>query len=229
MFCNKRFKHYEAFFIPNSLLLHSTSPVLCLFLWRFYKKSTKVYKVALYTKCACLCCRAAVKMGLSFSAARPSDSALWDMVVEPGRGAAPNTVSVVCRRKVAVTAKRSVYCAYSAYACFHQTLHIPFVKHSFSTLMKQSFLVVYSVETSIVIEISITAAVTWRKSDQQCVSVLHSLHRAKWMFLDEKRKKEKKKKYYAWWCADCIHFHIIDIFLWGGKSVSLRVSNFCSE
>ncbi|XP_026029849.1 transmembrane protein 132D-like isoform X2 [Astatotilapia calliptera] len=52
--------------------------------------------------------RAAVKMGLSFSAARPSDSALWDMVVEPGRGAAPNTVSVVCRRKVAVTAKRGL-------------------------------------------------------------------------------------------------------------------------
>ncbi|XP_042365857.1 LOW QUALITY PROTEIN: transmembrane protein 132D [Plectropomus leopardus] len=52
--------------------------------------------------------RATVKTGLSFSAARPSDSALWDIVVEPGRGATPNTVSVVCQRKVAVTAKRGL-------------------------------------------------------------------------------------------------------------------------
>lgn len=137
MFCNKRFKHYEAFFIPNSLLLHSTSPVLSLFLWHFTKslqKCTKLHFIlSVLFICACLCCRAAVKMGLSFSAARPSDSALWDMVVEPGRGAAPNTVSVVCRRKVAVTAKRSVYCAYSAYTCFHQTLHIPFVKQFLHT------------------------------------------------------------------------------------------------
>ncbi|XP_076614790.1 transmembrane protein 132D [Chaetodon auriga] len=52
--------------------------------------------------------RATVKSGLSFSAARPSDSALWDIVVEPGRGATPNTVSVVCQRKVAVTVKRGL-------------------------------------------------------------------------------------------------------------------------
>ncbi|XP_040915087.1 transmembrane protein 132C [Toxotes jaculatrix] len=52
--------------------------------------------------------RATVKTGLSFSAARPSDSALWDILVEPGRGATPNTVSVVCRRKIAVTAKRGL-------------------------------------------------------------------------------------------------------------------------
>ncbi|XP_072228202.1 transmembrane protein 132D-like [Leuresthes tenuis] len=52
--------------------------------------------------------RAAVKTGLSFSAARPSDSALWDIVVEPGRGATPNTVSVVCHRKVSITAKRGL-------------------------------------------------------------------------------------------------------------------------
>ncbi|XP_008283451.1 transmembrane protein 132D-like [Stegastes partitus] len=52
--------------------------------------------------------RATVKMGLSFSAARPSDSALWDILVEPGRGATPNTVSVVCSRKVAITAKRGL-------------------------------------------------------------------------------------------------------------------------
>ncbi|KAM9338411.1 transmembrane protein 132D [Symphorus nematophorus] len=52
--------------------------------------------------------RATVKSGLSFSAARPSDSALWDIIVEPGRGATPNTVSVVCQRKVAVTAKRGL-------------------------------------------------------------------------------------------------------------------------
>ncbi|XP_070780632.1 transmembrane protein 132D [Enoplosus armatus] len=52
--------------------------------------------------------RATVKTGLSFSAARPSDSALWDIAVEPGREATPNTVSVVCQRKVAVTAKRGL-------------------------------------------------------------------------------------------------------------------------
>lgn len=52
-------------------------------------------------------CRASVKTGLSFSAVRPSDSALWDIVAEPGRGA---TISVVCQRKVAITAKRSVHC-----------------------------------------------------------------------------------------------------------------------
>ncbi|XP_044190576.1 transmembrane protein 132C [Thunnus albacares] len=52
--------------------------------------------------------RATMKTGLSFSAARPSDSALWDIVVEPGRGATPNTVSVVCQRKVSVTAKRGL-------------------------------------------------------------------------------------------------------------------------
>ncbi|XP_036974263.1 transmembrane protein 132D isoform X3 [Acanthopagrus latus] len=49
--------------------------------------------------------RASVKTGLSFSAVRPSDSALWDIVAEPGRGA---TVSVVCQRKVAITAKRGL-------------------------------------------------------------------------------------------------------------------------
>ncbi|KAF1377389.1 hypothetical protein PFLUV_G00200310 [Perca fluviatilis] len=52
--------------------------------------------------------RAAVKTGLSFSGARPSDSALWDIVVEPGRGATPNAVSVVCKKKVAVTTKRGL-------------------------------------------------------------------------------------------------------------------------
>ncbi|KAA8584176.1 hypothetical protein FQN60_007961 [Etheostoma spectabile] len=52
--------------------------------------------------------RATVKTGLSFSGARPSDSALWDIMVEPGRGATPNTVSVVCKKKVAVTTKRGL-------------------------------------------------------------------------------------------------------------------------
>ncbi|XP_029941479.1 transmembrane protein 132D [Salarias fasciatus] len=52
--------------------------------------------------------RATVKAGLSFSVARPSDSALWDIAVEPGRGANPSTVSVTCQKKVAVTAKRGL-------------------------------------------------------------------------------------------------------------------------
>ncbi|PWA26382.1 hypothetical protein CCH79_00000765, partial [Gambusia affinis] len=52
--------------------------------------------------------RAAVKSGLSFSAARPSDPLLWDIIVEPGRGATPNTVTVVCRRKAPITLKRGL-------------------------------------------------------------------------------------------------------------------------
>ncbi|KAM3599251.1 uncharacterized protein V6R79_002501 [Siganus canaliculatus] len=52
--------------------------------------------------------RATVKTGLSFNAARPSDTALWDIVTEPGRGATSNTVSFVCQRKLAVTAKRGL-------------------------------------------------------------------------------------------------------------------------
>ncbi|XP_054614115.1 transmembrane protein 132D-like isoform X2 [Dunckerocampus dactyliophorus] len=52
--------------------------------------------------------RTTVKSGLVFSAVRPSDVALWDVKAEPGRVAIPNTVSFVCRRKVAITAKRGL-------------------------------------------------------------------------------------------------------------------------
>ncbi|XP_067114803.1 transmembrane protein 132D [Osmerus mordax] len=52
--------------------------------------------------------RATVRKGLSFSRARPSDSSLWDIVLEPGKGAALNTISVVCLRKVAITGKRGL-------------------------------------------------------------------------------------------------------------------------
>ncbi|KAM6985088.1 transmembrane protein 132D [Aplochiton taeniatus] len=52
--------------------------------------------------------RATVRKGLSFSAARPSDSALWDIVLEPGRGANPSTMSVLCQRKAATTGKRGL-------------------------------------------------------------------------------------------------------------------------
>ncbi|XP_077353938.1 transmembrane protein 132C-like [Festucalex cinctus] len=52
--------------------------------------------------------RATVKPGLSFSTVRPSDPMLWDVKAEPGRVVIPNTVSVVCQRKVAVTAKRGL-------------------------------------------------------------------------------------------------------------------------
>ncbi|XP_019738119.1 transmembrane protein 132C-like [Hippocampus comes] len=51
--------------------------------------------------------RATFKPALSFNAVRPSDPMLWDVKAEPGRVVIPNTVSVVCRRKLAVTAKRS--------------------------------------------------------------------------------------------------------------------------
>lgn len=74
-------------------------------------------KTALCVYILCVSCRATVKSGLSFSATQPSDSALWDIVVESGRGATPNTVSVVCQRKVAVTAKRSVHRTCSTCAC----------------------------------------------------------------------------------------------------------------
>ncbi|XP_068191181.1 transmembrane protein 132D-like [Antennarius striatus] len=52
--------------------------------------------------------RATVKPGLSFSAARPSDPALWNVILEPGGGVTPNTISVLCQRKAAVTAKRGL-------------------------------------------------------------------------------------------------------------------------
>ncbi|XP_061656513.1 transmembrane protein 132D-like [Syngnathoides biaculeatus] len=53
--------------------------------------------------------RATVKPGLSFSAVRPSDAMVWDVKAEPGRVVIPNTVSVVCQRKVPVTAKRGLF------------------------------------------------------------------------------------------------------------------------
>ncbi|XP_061149954.1 transmembrane protein 132C-like [Syngnathus typhle] len=52
--------------------------------------------------------RATVKPGLSFVTVRPSDPILWDVKREPGRVIIPNTVSVVCRRKVALTPKRGL-------------------------------------------------------------------------------------------------------------------------
>lgn len=51
-------------------------------------------------------CRVALKPGLLFSTMRASDSALWDLLLEPGRGQTSNVVSVVCQRKLAPTAKR---------------------------------------------------------------------------------------------------------------------------
>lgn len=53
-------------------------------------------------------CRVAVKPGLVFSTVRASDPALWDMLLEPGPGQTQDVVSVVCQRKLALTAKRSV-------------------------------------------------------------------------------------------------------------------------
>ncbi|XP_061554393.1 transmembrane protein 132D [Phycodurus eques] len=52
--------------------------------------------------------RGTVNPGLSFSAVRPSASMLWDVKAEPGRVIIPNTVSVVCQKKVAGTAKRGL-------------------------------------------------------------------------------------------------------------------------
>nr|XP_057912569.1 transmembrane protein 132D-like [Doryrhamphus excisus]XP_057912570.1 transmembrane protein 132D-like [Doryrhamphus excisus]XP_057912571.1 transmembrane protein 132D-like [Doryrhamphus excisus] len=51
--------------------------------------------------------RTTAKSGLVFSTVRPSDGALWDVKVEPGRVVIPNTVSFMCRRKV-LTAKRGL-------------------------------------------------------------------------------------------------------------------------
>ncbi|XP_028830270.1 transmembrane protein 132C [Denticeps clupeoides] len=50
--------------------------------------------------------RAMVKKGLSFSSARPSDTRLWDIVLEPDRGG--STIAVLCQRKTAVTGKRGL-------------------------------------------------------------------------------------------------------------------------
>ncbi|XP_011615962.2 transmembrane protein 132D isoform X1 [Takifugu rubripes] len=52
--------------------------------------------------------RVLLKSGLLFSAMRPSDPALWELLLEPGQGRSSNVVSVVCRRKLAVTAKRGL-------------------------------------------------------------------------------------------------------------------------
>ncbi|XP_071011432.1 transmembrane protein 132D-like [Oncorhynchus clarkii lewisi] len=51
--------------------------------------------------------RATVRKGMSFSTARPSDSALWDIALEPGRRGA-NTISVVCQRKTTNPGKRGL-------------------------------------------------------------------------------------------------------------------------
>ncbi|CAB1332680.1 unnamed protein product [Coregonus sp. 'balchen'] len=60
-----------------------------------------------YSDCVIVCSRATVRKGMSFSTARPSDSTLWDIALESGRGGA-NTISVVCQRKTTNTGKRIV-------------------------------------------------------------------------------------------------------------------------
>ncbi|CDQ75959.1 unnamed protein product [Oncorhynchus mykiss] len=60
-----------------------------------------------YSHCVSVCSRATVRKGMSFSTARPSDSALWDIALESGRGGA-NTISAVCQRKTTTTGKRIV-------------------------------------------------------------------------------------------------------------------------
>ncbi|KAM9306599.1 transmembrane protein 132D-like [Pholidichthys leucotaenia] len=52
--------------------------------------------------------RAVVKTGLTFSAAWPSDSSVWDIVVEPSRRATANMVTVKCSRKSTNTPKRGL-------------------------------------------------------------------------------------------------------------------------
>ncbi|XP_055730194.1 transmembrane protein 132D-like [Salvelinus fontinalis] len=51
--------------------------------------------------------RATVRKGMSFSTARPSDSAVWDIALEPGRRGI-NTISVVCQRKTTNPRKRGL-------------------------------------------------------------------------------------------------------------------------
>ncbi|CDQ85844.1 unnamed protein product [Oncorhynchus mykiss] len=57
--------------------------------------------------CVSMCSRATVRKGMSFSTARPTDSALWDIALEPGRRGA-NTISVVCQRKTTNPGKRGL-------------------------------------------------------------------------------------------------------------------------
>ncbi|XP_046723106.1 transmembrane protein 132D [Silurus meridionalis] len=52
--------------------------------------------------------RATVHKGLSFSTARPSDTELWDIFLEPGKPGITQTVFVTCQRKNTITAKRGL-------------------------------------------------------------------------------------------------------------------------
>ncbi|XP_061913016.1 transmembrane protein 132D-like [Entelurus aequoreus] len=52
--------------------------------------------------------RTTMKSGMAFSTLRASDSASWDVKAHPGSVGLPNTVSFVCKRKVAVTSKRGL-------------------------------------------------------------------------------------------------------------------------
>ncbi|XP_067279423.1 transmembrane protein 132D [Pseudorasbora parva] len=52
--------------------------------------------------------RATSRKGMSFSTARPSDTHLWDITLEPGRGSDTQTISVSCQKKSTFASKRGL-------------------------------------------------------------------------------------------------------------------------
>ncbi|TRY60459.1 hypothetical protein DNTS_028899 [Danionella cerebrum] len=52
--------------------------------------------------------RATSRKGMSFSTARPSDAHLWDITLEPGKGADAKTISVTCQKKSTFPSKRGL-------------------------------------------------------------------------------------------------------------------------
>ncbi|XP_067232529.1 transmembrane protein 132D [Chanodichthys erythropterus] len=52
--------------------------------------------------------RATSRKGMSFNTARPSDTHLWDITMDPGRGSDAQTISVSCRKKSTFAGKRGL-------------------------------------------------------------------------------------------------------------------------
>lgn len=87
----------------RSTIPNTSKPVKCL---RALPRLLVVTHSGVLCLGVCVYCRASVKTGgLTFGAVRPSDPALWDVQVEPGSETS-HSVSVVCQRKSATTAKR---------------------------------------------------------------------------------------------------------------------------
>ncbi|KAJ7988472.1 hypothetical protein DPEC_G00323920 [Dallia pectoralis] len=96
--------------------------------------------------------RATVRKGMTFIAARPSDSALWDIALEPGR-AATNTVSVVCQRKTAITGKRGLL----------EVLQLDFETKELTGQQSESQMITWHFETGNVKDVGVMRIYTSRR------------------------------------------------------------------